>query len=65
MTHSDREKLEKQLKSHGYQQSNYDKNRWSNGTTNVNWDSKNGFNDNGTTYRGYGTCKDHLDKKKG
>jgi hypothetical protein len=64
MNSDQKKKNEQHLKDAGYTQSAYDSTKWSNGSTNIRVDSTNGYNDNGTKYRGYDNCKDHLKGKK-
>lgn len=63
MNTSEKGKLEKQLKQQGYQYKASD-DSYNKGNSRIIFDSNNGYNDSGITYRSYSTCKDHLDKKK-
>lgn len=64
MNSEERRKLEKNLQEQGEKKSAYDSNTWLNGSDKIKFTGSNSVNDNGTGYSGYGTIKDHFDKKK-
>lgn len=62
MTQDEKKRLEKKLQSDGYKQSTQDPDKWIGKTDSYKFDSSNGFNNDGNKLRGYGTCRDRLNK---